>query len=201
MFYIHTIYPLIKEVNFFCFPLCSGLFWIFCLKNEYQDMTTRSAKLEFIRYLPDSREKMRRLNFHLDLTSILLHLYKKNPDDTLYFLKILSSYLTFWILITLSSHWTSLHLIFTEHLTSLCCRICFSPHKGLPMTWVAQGQNKSSIMSFGCQRKALFVYQVDKTLPNLPRGIHLGLLSWTTSNSQMHSKKVTNIQREKNSMC
>ena len=77
MFYIHTIYPLIKEVNFFCFPLCSGLFWIFCLKNEYQDMTTRSAKLEFIRYLPDSREKMRRLNFHLDLTSILLHLHKK----------------------------------------------------------------------------------------------------------------------------
>ena len=105
-FYIHTI----------CFDkrskllLFSPLFWsilkisVFCLKNEYQDMTTRSAKLEFIRYLPDSREKMRRLNFHLDLTSILLHLYKKNPDDTLYFLNILSSYLTFRILITLSSH-------------------------------------------------------------------------------------------------
>ena len=135
-------------------------------------MTTRSAKLEFIRYLPDSREKMRRLNFHLDLTLILLHLYKKNPDDTLYFLNMLSSYLTFLILITLSSHWTYLHLIFTEHLTSLCCRICFSSHKGLPMTWVAQEQNKSSIMSFGCQGKTLFIYptqQEDKTLPKLTK--------------------------------
>ena len=129
-------------------------------------MTTRSAKLEFIRYLPDSREKMRRLNFHLDLTSILLHLYKKILMILFIFW---TSDLTFWILITLSSHWTSLHLIFTEHLTSPCCRICFSPHKGLPMTWVAQEQNKSSIMSFGCQRKALFVYQVDKTLPKLTK--------------------------------
>ena len=92
MFYIHTIYRLIKEVNSFCFPLYSGPEDIRFLQNEDQDMTTRSAKLEFIRYLPDSREKMRRLNFHLDLTSILLHLYKKNPDD---FLNILSTYLTF----------------------------------------------------------------------------------------------------------
>ena len=81
--------------------LFSPLFWsfleisVFCLKNEYQDMTTRSAKLEFIRYLPDSREKMRRLNFHLDLTSILLHLHKRNPDDISYFLNILLSYLIF----------------------------------------------------------------------------------------------------------
>ena len=122
---------------------------------------TRSAKLEFIRYLPDSREKMRRLNFHLDLTSILLHLHKKNPDDIFYFLNILLSFDP--------DNWTSLPLIFTEHPTSPCCRICFSPHKGLPMTWVAQEQNKSSIMSFGCQRKALFVYQVDKTLPKLTK--------------------------------
>ena len=150
--------------------LFSPLFWsflkisVFCLKNEYQDMTTRSAKLEFIRYLPDSREKMRRLNFHLDLTSILLHLHKK----------ILMISFIFWtsyylILSFDPDNWTFLPLIFTEHPTSPCCRICFSPHKGLPMTWVAQEQNKSSIMSFGCQGKALFVYQVDKTLPKLTK--------------------------------
>ena len=129
-------------------------------------MTTRSAKLEFIRYLPDSREKMRRLNFHLDLTSILLHLIKKILM-IFFFLNILLSYL-----ILNPDNWTFLPLIFTEHPTSPCCRICFSPHKGLPMTWVAQEQNKSSIMSFGCQGKALFIYptqQEDKTLPKLTK--------------------------------
>ena len=95
MFYIHTIYPLIKEVNCFCFPLYSGPEDIRFFLNEDQDMTARSAKLEFIRYLPDSREKMRRLNFHLDLTSILLHLHKKILDDIFYFLNILLSYLIF----------------------------------------------------------------------------------------------------------
>ena len=77
MFYIHTIYPFIKEVKCFCFPFILVLKISVFFQNEDQDMTTRSAKLEFIRYLPDSREKMRRLNFHLDLTSILLHLHKK----------------------------------------------------------------------------------------------------------------------------
>ena len=129
-FYIHTI----------CFDkrskllLFSPLFWsilkisVFCLKNEYQDMTTRSAKLEFIRYLPDSREKMRRLNFHLDLTSILLHLHKKILMIFFLFSEHLTVLSYLWIQIT--EHFYLLSLPNILHL--LVAGFAFPHTKGCP---------------------------------------------------------------------
>ena len=124
-------------------------------RKEYQGLTTRSVGLEFIWYLPDSREKIK---FPFDLSKIIIS-SSYHPDIIIIWswyhhniIFISSSYNRHIIvtssIIIISSPYHRLILSF-YHL--LVAGFAFSLHKGLLMTWVPLEKNKSGIISSPCQ--------------------------------------------------